>query len=69
MARLVLHTRDHPYAIKVGDKEVHICGCGLSSHKPYCDGTHKITADEGDRIYIYNAEKKREEFHSFYDNE
>ncbi len=69
MARLVLHDRNVPYAVKVGDKEVHICGCGLSSHKPFCDGTHRITQDEGSKIFIYDAEKKRVEFHSFYDNE
>ena len=50
--RIIVHERDHPYAVKLGDLagfknltndekllkyEVHICACGLSKNKPFCD--------------------------------
>jgi hypothetical protein len=29
--------------------------CGLSSNQPFCDGSHKKTADEeADKLYRYN---------------
>jgi hypothetical protein len=29
--------------------------CGLSSNQPFCDGSHKKTADEeADKVYRYN---------------
>lgn len=54
MSRIVLHERNRPYVVKVGDKEVHICGCGLSDNKPYCDGHHMKTVDEGQGIFLYD---------------
>ena len=65
MARIVLHERNIPYAIKVGEQEVHICACGLSANKPYCDGTHKKTLDEKDQTFIYDKEG-RVKLTSFY---
>ncbi|MGC9182794.1 CDGSH iron-sulfur domain-containing protein [Caldisphaera sp.] len=53
MARIVMHERDHPYAIKLDNgKEIHICGCGLSKNKPYCDGTHKKHRMKNQEKYI-----------------
>lgn len=56
MARLVRHEEMGPYRVDVegAEKSVWICGCGLSSNKPYCDGSHKNTSDEAeDRLYLY----------------
>ncbi|MGC8572642.1 MAG: CDGSH iron-sulfur domain-containing protein [Caldisphaera sp.] len=68
MARIVMHERDHPYAIKLDNgKEIHICGCGLSKNKPYCDGTHKKTQDEEPgKIYLYDESNNRVKIVSFY---
>ena len=55
--------------VKVGDQELHLCACGLSANKPYCDGTHKKTLDEKDQIYIYDEKGNRVSITSFYDNE
>ena len=66
MSRIVLHERDRPYLVKVGDQELHLCACGLSSNKPYCDGTHKKTLDEKDGVYLYDHEGKRTKVESFY---
>ncbi|MCL4437983.1 MAG: CDGSH iron-sulfur domain-containing protein [Thermoplasmataceae archaeon] len=68
MSRLVLHERNRPYAVKVGDQEVHICGCGLSANKPFCDGTHKKTLDEKDKLFFYDKSGNRVEMDSFYNN-
>jgi CDGSH-type Zn-finger protein len=65
MPRLVLHERNRPYVIKVGDQELHLCACGLSNNKPYCDGTHKKTLDEGSELFVYD-ENGRLKVTSFY---
>jgi len=47
--------------------ELHICACGLSQNKPFCDGSHKITRDENpDNIYTYNENKERVNVGKFY---
>lgn len=51
MARLVRHDQTGPYKIEPADfpkdgKSIFICGCGLSSKMPICDGTHKACRDE-----------------------
>ncbi len=66
MARIVLHERNRPYVVKVGDQELHLCGCGLSENKPYCDGTHMKTVDEGSKLYMYDKSGNRVEIESFY---
>ncbi|MCL4315025.1 MAG: CDGSH iron-sulfur domain-containing protein [Candidatus Thermoplasmatota archaeon] len=66
MSRLVLHERKGPYAVKVGSEEIHICGCGLSGNKPFCDGTHKKTLDEKDDMFYYDEAGNRIKFAPFY---
>jgi CDGSH-type Zn-finger protein len=44
---------------------VHLCACGLSNNKPYCDGSHKKTLDEGNDLFTYD-EKGRIKITSFY---
>ncbi|MBI2316103.1 MAG: CDGSH iron-sulfur domain-containing protein [Betaproteobacteria bacterium] len=46
MARLVKRYRSRPYAVTIGGETKYICGCGLSSTQPFCNGTHKITQTE-----------------------
>ncbi|MCY0860119.1 MAG: CDGSH iron-sulfur domain-containing protein [Sulfolobaceae archaeon] len=67
MARLVRHDRNHPYEITTQSGEkIYVCACGLSQHKPFCDGSHKRTLDEEPgKLYIYD-EKGRIEIKSFY---
>ncbi len=67
--RIVRHGRNVPFVIKIVDipgvkekaeaaglanLELHICACGLSKHKPFCDGSHRIThsEDEG-KVFAY----------------
>ena len=68
--RMIRHDREKPYSIKLGeiaglkellpegkarDFQIHICGCGLSRNKPFCDGSHRKTANEEEgKVYAYN---------------
>ena len=57
MARLVKKEYKGPFEIKVGTQSIWICMCGLSSNQPFCDESHKKTADEEDnKIYVYENE-------------
>ncbi len=46
-----MHWQDTPYRIQVksGDKKS-ICRCGKTQNPPFCDGAHKGTGIEPDRI-------------------
>lgn len=60
MTRLIQHDAKGPAVIKVGDKTIGVCQCGLSKTKPFCDGSHKTTQDEKDGfVYIYDTQGKR----------
>ena len=80
--RIIRHDRNRPYSIKLGEVkglkelltdektrgyELHICACGLSKNKPFCDGTHmKTDAEETGKIYTYDNEGSRGEAASHY---
>ncbi|MBI2110581.1 CDGSH iron-sulfur domain-containing protein [Candidatus Woesearchaeota archaeon] len=62
MARLIKHDAQSPVIIKEGDKTIAVCMCGLSSNKPYCDGSHAKTRDEENgKLYAYDTAGKRVE--------
>lgn len=66
MARLIRHDAHEPHLIKTEELEgkavVAICACGLSQNKPYCDGSHKATADEDQgTTYRYEGDTKEGE--------
>lgn len=67
MARLVRHDAQHPQEVKVREGSVHICMCGLSAKKPFCDGSHKRAADEQEgKTYVYDKKGNRVEVESEY---
>ncbi len=82
MARIVRHDAKAPKAIKVRDLsgiedvndiekiknyEIHVCMCGLSKNKAFCDGSHKKTSDEKDHeLYHYDRTGKRNNIENEY---
>ncbi len=52
MTREVTHEAKGPEAIDTDeyDGAIHICQCGLSDNKPFCDGSHAVTAEEEDGV-------------------
>lgn len=65
MTREVTHEANGPVAVDEDDLEeqggtAHICQCGLSSNKPYCDGSHTQTVDEEEEtLYKYDGESRK----------
>ncbi len=71
MARIVRHDAKRPFVVKLRDipgvdkltsdekilnLQLHVCACGLSNHKPFCDGSHARTLEEKDgEIYTYDS--------------
>jgi CDGSH-type Zn-finger protein len=56
MARLVRKEDKIPFEIKTREESIWVCMCGLSNNQPYCDGSHKIVAEEDNRTYTYDKE-------------
>ena len=62
MARLVKKENRGSMEVKVGNESKWICMYGLSNNQPFCDGSHKKTADEEQgKIYRYNPDGTRTE--------
>jgi CDGSH-type Zn-finger protein len=60
MPRLIKRVHDQPYSVTIGGEIKNICGCGLSSVQPFCDGSHKISeSEETDKLYWYDDTGKR----------
>ena len=56
MTREVTHEAKGPDVIDTEDHDgaIHICQCGLSDNKPFCDGSHAVTSEEDeDTRYKY----------------
>lgn len=62
MARRITLNATGPIRIDPQDKPVFVCGCGLTSNFPFCDGTHKTCKDEEEgRVYEYDEQGHRRE--------
>ena len=61
MARIVVKTEKIPQEVKLGDKSVWICKCGLSATQPFCNGNHMKTLDEPEgKMFRYENGKRIE---------
>jgi CDGSH-type Zn-finger protein len=75
MAREVTHDANGPTPIDEDDLEeqggtAYICQCGLSDNKPYCDGSHNDTTDEGEgELYKYEDGSRKQITEIVYEDE
>ena len=61
MARQVIHERERPFVVDEDELEdqggaVAVCQCGLSSNKPYCDGSHHAVDEDDGVVYKYEGD-------------
>ena len=62
MARLIRHDATGPRKLDADDLHdekgnVAVCQCGLSADYPFCDGSHRATADEiPETVYRYDGD-------------
>jgi CDGSH-type Zn-finger protein len=62
MARIIVNENKGPAKVEIGGEIKHMCMCGLSKKKPFCDGSHHKTKEEEEgKVYKYDGEGNREE--------
>ena len=62
MARLVKRSATKPVPLTIGGETKWFCACGLSKNQPFCDSSHKKTADEpDDALCWYDESLQRHE--------
>lgn len=62
MPRIIVSKAKGPAELKIGDKMISICRCGLTKDKHVlCDKSHRKAEDEDDsHIYVYQDDLSRE---------
>lgn len=61
MPRLIQHSKNRPFEIKPSNRSKWICQCGLSSNKPYCDGSHtSVDSETESEFYFYSCPLKNQ---------